>query len=65
MAESFFGTLKNERVKRVAYATREEAERNIRQYIELWYNLRRLHSAVGYMTPREAYLEHSEVRLTA
>ena len=44
MAESFFGTLKNECVNRVAYSTRGEARQHIIRYIEFWYNRRRLHS---------------------
>jgi len=38
MAESFFGTLKNERVHRVVYATRQRAIADIAAYIELCYN---------------------------
>ncbi|WP_346056619.1 IS3 family transposase [Amycolatopsis dongchuanensis] len=38
MAESFFGALKNERVSRVVYPTRESARQDITHYIELWYN---------------------------
>ncbi len=58
MAESFFAALKNELVSRVTYTTRREAKRDIMRYIELWYNTRRLHSAVDYRPPvevREAY----------
>jgi len=58
MAESFFGALKNERVNRVAYSTRDEARRDVTRYIEFWYNRRRLHSSVGYRPPQEVYLEH-------
>lgn len=65
MAESFFGTLKNERVSRVVYATRKRARRDITRYIELWYNRRRLHSALGYNTPAEIYAAHQEMRLAA
>ncbi len=65
MAESFFGAMKNERVNRMTYATREEARRDVTRYIEFWYNRKRLHSAIGYLTPREAYLEHRNMRLTA
>ncbi|MER7313313.1 MULTISPECIES: IS3 family transposase [Streptomyces] len=43
MEESSFGTLKNERVSRVTYLTREEARRDITHYIEFWYNHERLH----------------------
>lgn len=65
MAESFFGAIKNERVNRMTYATREDARRDITRYIEFWYNRKRLHSAVNYLTPREAYLEHRKMRLAA
>ena len=65
MAESFFGALKNERVSRLTYSTREEARRDITRYIEFWYNRKRLHSAIGYLTPHEAYLEHRNMRLAA
>jgi putative transposase len=58
MAESFFGTLKNECVNRMAYSTREEARQHITRYIEFWYNRRRLHSAMGYRPPHEVYIEH-------
>jgi putative transposase len=65
MAESFFGALKNERVSRVSYATREEARRDIIWYTEFWYNRKRLHSAVGYRPPGEVYAEFEELRLAA
>jgi putative transposase len=65
MAESFFGALKNERVSRMTYTTREEARRDITRYIEFWYNRKRLHSAVGYMTPHEVHLEHQDIQSAA
>jgi putative transposase len=65
MAESFFGTLKNERVSRVSYATREEARQDIVRYIEFWYNRKRLHSALGYRPPREVHSEFEKLRLAA
>lgn len=52
-AESFNGTLKNERVYRTQYPTREHARKDIARYIELRYNQIRLHSAIGYQTPNE------------
>ena len=58
MAESFFGTLKNERVHRVVYATRRQAIADIAAYIELRYNSQRLHSGLGYKTPNEVYNEY-------
>ncbi len=65
MAESFFGTLKNERVSRVTYLTREAARHDISQYIEFWYNREHLHSAVGYRPPREVHAEHVKLRAVA
>jgi len=58
MAESFFGTLKNERVHRTVYPTRQRAMADIASYIELRYNTQRLHSGLGYKTPHEVYTEY-------
>jgi transposase InsO family protein len=55
MAESFFATLKNERVHRTVYPTRQRARADIAQYIELRYNTRRIHSGLGYRTPQEVH----------
>jgi putative transposase len=49
--ESFFGTLKSELVHRCDYRTRDEARVSIFEYIETFYNPRRLHSSLGYMAP--------------
>jgi putative transposase len=65
MAESFFGALKNERVSRVTYLTREAARQDITRYIEFWYNRKRLHSAVGYRPPREVHAEYEKLRVAA
>ncbi|GIL29170.1 transposase [Actinocatenispora comari] len=65
MAESFFGTLKNELVSRTTYPTREVARRDITRYIEFWYNRKRLHSTLGYRTPREIWIEHQNKRHAA
>lgn len=51
--ESFFHTLKTERVHHRVYATRAEARRDLFGYIEGFYNSRRLHSALGYISPAE------------
>ena len=56
--ESFFGTLKTERVRRRRYRTRSEARQDIFQYIETWYNRKRLHSALGYVSPVEFEARH-------
>lgn len=57
-AESFFATLKKERVYRTVYPTRKRAMRDIARYIELFYNCRRLHTANGYRPPREVRIEY-------
>ena len=49
--ESFWGTLKTERVHQEHYATRDEARRSIFEYIEVFYNRQRLHSSLGYVSP--------------
>ena len=51
--ESFFGTLKDELVHQRHYATRDEARQSIAEYIELYYNAERIHSALDYQTPIE------------
>lgn len=58
MAESFFAALKNELVHRTVYPTREHARQDIARYIEFRYNNRRLHSGLGYRTPREVHNEY-------
>ena len=50
-AESFFHTLKTELVYRRKFNTKKEAKQSIFEYIETWYNQRRLHSSLGYMSP--------------
>jgi transposase InsO family protein len=49
--ESFFATLKGELVEQRDYLTRAEARADLFQYIEGFYNRRRRHSAIGYLTP--------------
>ena len=53
MAESFFKTLKTELIYQKRYKTRQEAKQDIFEYIEVFYNRKRLHSALGYRTPIE------------
>lgn len=64
-AESFNATLKNERVNRTVYPTREHARIDITRYIELRYNQKRLHSSLGYRTPNEAEAEWYTANLAA
>ncbi len=54
VAESFFHTLKTELVYHEDYHTRWEAKRSIFEYIEAFYNRKRLHSTLGYQSP-ESY----------
>lgn len=61
-AESFFATLKKERVYRSVYPTRKRAMRDIVRYIELFYNHRRLHTANGYRPPREVRIEYLKLQ---
>ena len=53
VAESFFGSLKTERVFFSSFKTREEARRDIIDYIEMFYNSNRRHSYLGYVSPKE------------
>jgi transposase InsO family protein len=60
MAESFFAALKNERVHRTQYPTREHARRDTVRYIEFWYNSNRRHSGLQYRTPQQVHDEYLE-----
>jgi len=53
VAESFFHTLKVELVHRHKFRTREEAKRRIFEYVEMFYNRKRAHSTLGYLSPAE------------
>lgn len=65
LAESFFASLKNERVHRTVYPTRKKAKQDIAHYIEIFYNRQRLHSALGYRTPHEVRIEYLNQQLAA
>jgi transposase InsO family protein len=51
VAESFFATIKGELVDHEDYLTRDQARASIAEYIEVFYNCRRRHSALGYLSP--------------
>ena len=55
--ESFFHTLKTERIHHRQYATRADAQRDIFAYIEGFYNRTRRHSAIGYLSPIQMELK--------
>ena len=51
--ESFFSSLKTERIDRKTYRTRDEARADVFDYIERFYNPKRRHSTIGYKSPME------------
>lgn len=53
VVESFFHTLKTERTNGVLYPSRDEAKTEMIDYIEMFYNSRRLHSFIGYKSPND------------
>ena len=53
VAESFFGSLKQERVQWKSYQSRHEAQQDILSYITMFYNSSRLHSTLNYMSPND------------
>jgi putative transposase len=59
--ESFFGTLKTELVHHERYPTREAARQSLFEYIEVFYNRRRRHSALDYKSPHQYEQEISAV----
>jgi putative transposase len=56
--ESFFASLEKERLRRRTYATHEQARSSVFQYVEEFYNRRRLHSTLGYRSPEQAERDH-------
>jgi putative transposase len=64
-AESFFASLKNEMYYRYTFATRARARFAVADYIEVFYNRRRLHSTLGYRTPFEALTDYRTAAIAA
>lgn len=65
--ESFFGTLKSELIYLCVYRTRTEARTSVFSYIEAFYNRRRRHSALDYLSPEvyeQRYYQQLELGLT-
>jgi putative transposase len=58
-AESFFKSLKVEEVNHCKYMTMNEARTSIFEYIEIFYNKKRIHSSLGYLTPEEYEIQKS------
>lgn len=65
LAESFFASLKNERVHQMVYPTRRKAREDIARWIEMHYNRRRLHSSLGYRTPHEVRKDYLKPQAAA
>jgi putative transposase len=58
VAESFFATLKNEMYYRYVFATKARARFAVAEFIEVFYNRKRMHSAIGYRTPAQALADY-------
>lgn len=65
VAESFFSTLKKEANYNGRYSDMEEARKDIANYIEIFYNHKRIHSSNGYLTPVEFEAMQPELALAA
>jgi len=65
VAESFFGSLKQERVHWRNYQTRYEAQQDILNYISMFYNSIRLHSTLNYMSPNSYENQLTEMKKAA
>lgn len=65
VAESFFGSLKQERIHWCHYQTRFSAQQDVLQYISMFYNSYRLHSYLGYKSPNQYEVEIDNVKKVA
>lgn len=65
VAESFFATLKTELVNEADYETRAEARSAIFEYLEIFYNRRRRHSSLGYLSPESYELMYGAMKEAA
>jgi putative transposase len=58
VAESFFATIKRELIDTRSWPTRAGLRRGVFEYVEGWYNTRRLHSTLGYLSPAQYEAVH-------
>jgi transposase InsO family protein len=65
VAESFFATIKGEMIDHEEYETRAQASAAIEDYIERFYNTRRRHSSIGYVSPVEFELKFMSEKMAA
>lgn len=63
--ESFFAGLKKELVYRTRFTTREQARSALFAWIEVWYNRKRRHSTLGYLSPEAFERQQEQARATA
>ena len=59
LVESFFASLETELIDRRHWRTRDEARSDVFEYIEAFYNRRRRHSFLGYLSPAEYEARHT------
>jgi putative transposase len=62
--ESFFASLKRELIHRCPFATREEARSAVFEWIAVWYNRKRRHSSLGYVSPEQFEQQHHPPEMT-
>ena len=65
VVESFFATLKKELVYCNRFATHAHAEASLAAYLDVYYNHKRIHSHLGYRTPKEASLDYHSCLMAA
>ena len=65
VAESFFGSFKQERIHWRNYQTRHAAQQDMLQYISMFYNSHRLHSYLGYKSPNQYEVETEMLKKVA
>ncbi len=63
MAESFFATLECELIKHKSWSGLADAQRDMFEYIEGWYNTRRRHSSLGFLSPIDFERSHAQAPL--
>jgi transposase InsO family protein len=64
VAESFFHSLKMELIYQTKYETREKAKEEIFKYVEIFYNTKRKHSYLGYLSPNEFEVKNVSTSLS-
>lgn len=64
-AELFFASLKNEMYYHRVFETRKRGRFAVAEYIEVFYNRKRLHSTLGYRTPAQVWVERTAESLAA